>query len=337
MKPGLHFWVFMVSIWLPLMLVCSGAQMDSTELLKKADEQFGRSEFSQALPLYEKAADNAEKERDSSNLVEAYSQVARCYIKQDSLEIAREWLSRAEVYASENEPLGWSRYLGVRGRVEWKEKVKETGELAPEASVAASTFRDMYDYCIENGLYERAIDAANMMTIIGDKRQRISWGLKGIEAAERGGYDNWLALLWNNLGWNYDEAEQPDKALEALKSAREYHYKSDKQMPKLIADWSVGYAFRKAGDIDSASSWISNVWQRADSLYKIEPSTEHAEWLGFACREMGEISLAEGLNNEALGHFHEAESRLTEAGMADWDQEGLEELKRKIEELESDR
>jgi tetratricopeptide (TPR) repeat protein len=328
---------FLVLIILPVCFIfnCSSLDMHSSEILNQADAQFDEGSYGQAIALYNEAAEKARGEGNNNNVVEAYSQIARCYLKQDSLDQGKIWLAKAEELASDDEPGGWSRFLGVRGRFEWKEASAETGELAPESDAAAATFTGMYEYSIANDLFERAIDAANMMTIVGNKDTRIEWGAKGIEAAERGGYDSWLAVLWNNLGWNYDAVGNPDKALEALKKARDYHYKGDKELPRLIADWSVGYAFRKAGELDSAQAVMGKVHSWADSLYSENPSEENAEWLGFSLKELGEIALMDNRGGDALNYLKDAEAKLTEANMGEWDSEGLQKLKSSIDKLES--
>lgn len=311
-----------------------GGRIRSDANLKSADNLFNAEEYDSALSGYLETAKQASAENNNSNLVEAYSQMARCYLKANNINEGSNWLEKAKSLASENEPLGWSRYLGVWGRFEWQAEAAKSGESAPVALKAEMIFKDMYAYCLANSLHERAVDAAHMIAIVGTKDERIAWGIRGIEAAEAGRLESWLGPLWNNHGWNLEEMGRYDEALIALKKAREYHYKGTMELPKLIADWSVGHAFRMTGDLDSAFSLMDQVVVWADSLYRQSPSRDHAEWLGFANKELGEIALAKGNRKDALTLFFKARIKLVEAGMPAWDKEGIADLETKISQLQ---
>ena len=138
----------------------------SSEIIKKGDDLFNQDEKTEALATYIMAADTALAEGNNSDLTEAYSQVARCYLSMDKKEEGRPWLDKAGKIASESEPEGWTRYLGVKGRYLWKDAAAEKHEVSPEVDAAARVFTDMYDYSMKHGLYNQAVDAANMMTIV---------------------------------------------------------------------------------------------------------------------------------------------------------------------------
>lgn len=331
-----------VVILLSMIYLISGCSPDtksdrmskSAEFLQEGDDLFSDREPGEALEIYVEAADAATDEKNNSNLVEAYSQVARCYLATNRKEEGREWLARAAEVATDKEPEGWSRYLGVRGRYEWKDAAEKARAISPEAPKAAVTFKEMYQFCMANNLFDRAIDAANMVTITGQMEERVEWGKMGIEAAEKGNLESWLAPLWNNLGWTYSDLGRYEESLEALKKAREYHYKKENEKAMLIADWSVGHAHRMAGQLDSASVWMNEVYDWAVIRYDQESLPENAEWVGFSHRELGEIALADGENKKALEHLNLAKKYLTEAGMQEWDAKGFEELNDKIERIE---
>jgi len=311
------------------------SKMKAQQALGAADSLFQVGDFEKAMTGYEEAAMAAEKANSKDVLTEAYSQIARCHLKLERLDSGKEWLARAGKIADKKQATGWSRFLGVRGRFEWREAASETHEPAPVVDKAATTFREMYAYCMLHDLHERAIDAANMLSIVGPPSEKIDWGLKGIKAAEDGALESWLGPLWNNLGWNYDEIGEYDRALEALKKAREYHYKSERAIPRLVADWSVCVQLRKTGQIDSARAIMVGVLSKAESLYADQPTSEHSEWVGLSHREMGEIELASAGDKKALEAFRKAKAKLEEAGMADWDAKGFGELADKIKSLES--
>jgi tetratricopeptide (TPR) repeat protein len=306
----------------------------SAELLQKGDDLFSDRKSEEALEIYMATADAASNEKNNSNLVEAYSQVARCYLSTKRKEEGREWLARAAEVATDQEPEGWSRYLGVRGRFEWQDAAEEAKAISPKAPVAAGTFKEMYQFCMANDLFNRGVDAANMMSITGGMEERIEWGIRGIEAAEKGNVKSWLAPLWNNLGWTYDDLGRYEESLEALKKAREYHYKKENELAKLIADWSVGHAYRMTGQLDSASSWMNEVYDWAAKRYDQDSKPENAEWVGFSHRELGDLALAQGDRKTALEHLKKAKKYLAEAGMPEWDAKGFEELCERIENIE---
>lgn len=308
----------------------------SAELLQKGDDLFNDRKMEEALEIYVEAAVAASDEKNNSNLVEAYCQVARCYLSAKRKEEGRDWLARAAEVATDQEPGGWSRYLGVRGRFEWQDAAAEAKAVSPEAPVAAGTFKEMYQFCIANDLFNRAVDAANMMTITGGMEERVDWGIRGIEAAEKGNLESWLAPLWNNLGWTYNDLGRYEESLEALKKARDYHYKKENELAKLIADWSVGHAYRMPGQLDSASTWMNGVYDWSVKRYDEDSKAENAEWLGFSHRELGDIALAQGDRKTALDHLKKAKKYLTEAGMPDWDVKGFEELSKKLDKLAKD-
>jgi tetratricopeptide (TPR) repeat protein len=306
---------------------------ESSELIKEGDELFNKQEKAEALEIFKAAADTAQAQNDNSDLTEAYAQIARCYLSMDKKEEGRPWLEKAEKIANDTEPLGWTRYLGVKGRYLWKDAAAEQHEVSPVVEEAAAVFTQMYDYAVEHQLHERAIDAANMMSIVGARESRAEWALKGIKAAEEGGLRDWLAPLWNNLGWTYDDMGKYDKSLEALMEARRYHYIKGNERSMLIADWSVAHAYRMTGQLDSALTWAQRASLWARDLYTEDRSPESAEWVGWCYKEIGEAALARGNKDRALAGFRSARIYFEQAHMREWDEKGYNELLSKIEKL----
>jgi len=280
-----------------------------TERLDEADQMFRRGQYADAGVLFEEIANEAEALGDASAFVEAASMRARSYLIQDERETGRPWLDRAAAQATERDPLGWSRYIGVRGRFEWKDGDNPT---------ATATFRAMFDYCEAHELWSRAIDAAHMVAITGDPRERFEWSEKAIAMAESGELTKWLGPLWNNLGWNYVEAERYDEGREALEKAREHHYMGERDLPKLIADYSVAHVIRLQGQTANAKAAMSDVFGWAGRLND-EGIQDAIEWMGFSRWELGEIALIEGETGEAIQLMSKALEELEQAGMPSWD------------------
>lgn len=307
----------------------------SSELVKQGDDLFDNNHQAQAIDLYKMAADTALAEKDNSSLTEAYAQVARCYLSMNEKEQGLPWLEKTEAVAKDTDPKGWTRYLGVKGRYLWRDSVDQTNEAAPVVEEAAKVFSDLYDYSESHQMYERAVDAANMMSIAGDLDNRIQWGLKGIKAAEEGGLDNSLASLWNNLGWNYSDMGRYDESLAALKKARRYHYKKGLEKPMLISDWSVAYAFRMAGEPDSALLWCMRIVGWAKDIYEEDPTPDNAKWLGLCYRELAEASLIKEDYRRAAAGFRSAKMYLDKTDMKISDPEGYKDIEDKIEQAEA--
>ena len=142
----------------------SGVKMNQSEqtadsALDRADELFQARDYAKALEEYKACATIARDEFNRSVEVEALSQIARMNLLLGHKEEGRKSLEQAGQRADDADPAGWSRYLGVRGRFEWKYNDLET---------ARKTFEAMYNYCQANGLYSRAIDAAHMIAIVSE-------------------------------------------------------------------------------------------------------------------------------------------------------------------------
>ena len=248
---------------------------------------------------------------------------ARTHLVAERKEQGRQWLQRAAARAVESDPGGWSRYLGVRGRFEWKDGDNET---------ATNTFREMFDYCGENELWERAVDAAHMIAITGDQTEKFDWSLRGIEMAEKGKMDGWLGPLWNNLGWNYYDAERYDEAHDALVKASEYHHKGENELPKLIADYSVAHVTMKQGKLDEAKTGMLEVLDWATRL-DAGGSPDAVEWMGFARWDLGEMAIELGDGPAGSGMLRQALGEIEKSGMPDWDPDQWKQKQDRVAEL----
>ena len=107
--------------------------VNSDSLLAEADSLFQERDISTALTKYLRTAEVARLDFNRQVETEALAQVARCYLTLDNKEESRKWLEDAASRASDDDPMGWSRYLGVKGRYEWKDgdKIKPKEEKEP--------------------------------------------------------------------------------------------------------------------------------------------------------------------------------------------------------------
>ena len=306
---------------------CAPEAQEDSELrtrLAEADGVFGSRDYEGAGRMFEEVASDADQKGDNSVFVEAASMRARSYLVTDQPAEGRQWLSRAAGKAAESDPQGWSRYLGVRGRFEWHDGDRKT---------ATQTFMEMFDYCQAHELWERAVDAAHMIAITGDETEKFDWSLKGIEMAERGGMEGWLGPLWNNLGWNYYDEGRYEEAYDALVKAREYHYKGEAELPKLIADYSVAHLEMKLGRAEKARTDMLKVLEWATRL-DTEGTDGAVEWMGFSRWDLGEMAVEKGEREKGLSMLRTALTEIERSGMPDWDPGQWKKKQERIAELE---
>ncbi len=267
--------------------------MTADSLLQQADATFQSRDYQAALKQYLAVVDKARVDFNRSVEVEGLAQVARMKLILDDKEDGRGWLKKAAEKGTDGDPMGWSRYLGVRGRFEWKDN---------DLPTARETFQEMYEYCNTNSLWGRAVDAAHMIAIVVESpEEQIEWGRRGIEAAEAGDVGNWLGPLWNNLAGTYYDLKQFDSALQCYLKAREYHWRHSGEVGKLFADYHVGMINRLLGQYDEAGRWLRPVLAWAERI------DNHAA-IGQACEDLGEIEIARGRKAAGLELLKRARS-----------------------------
>ncbi len=250
---------------------------------------------------------------------------AQAYLATGKKEEGRKWLEMAKAASKEEDPKAWARYLGVRGRFEWKDERLEE---------AKKTFVATYDYCVDKKPFDRAVDAAHMVAIVAPKEEQEAWALKGIKAAEAGGFDAWLGPLWNNLGWSYEAQGRYREILGALLKAREYHAKGVNELPKVFADWSVAKAYRLNKKLKEARELLVKTLEWARNLSADKPEDdERMEWIGWCQWELGGLDAAEGKKEGALAMLKQARESLAKAGIEEWGKEHLEKLDARIQDL----
>lgn len=300
----------------------------SGESLKRGDAQFAQNEYDEARKLYEEAATSAAAAGNVSVEVEALAQVARMYAIQDDYDQGRRWLEKSKSLASPDDPEGWSRYLGVRGRFEWQDE--------KDNDKAKATFVEMYEYCGEHELFSRQLDAAHMVAIVAPPAEQVEWALNAIHAAENAGQKGWLAVLWNNLGWTYEEQGEYEKMLDALVKARKYHHEVGNDHSKLVADFGVGRAYWRNGRLSEAREWIEAAFETAKQRHIEDPEDlEKGEWVGWGNIYLADILIDEGDPAEAHKLFREGRPYIVKAGIEDWWPEELQRLDAKYTALET--
>ncbi|HEY8815738.1 MAG TPA: tetratricopeptide repeat protein [Candidatus Dormibacteraeota bacterium] len=123
---------------------------------------------------------------------------------------------------------------------------------------ALPIFEAAFEIADQGGEHFLAADAAHMAAIASpDRHGKLEWSDRGIRIATESSdrdVSYWLGPLYNNLGWEYQDAGEHEAALEAFKkalAARERY----PEMPALIqhAKEAVGEALRALGRGEEAS------------------------------------------------------------------------------------
>lgn len=261
------------------------SDQNAQQLLDQADQLFSERDYKAALSRYQMVAEQARGEFNRSVETEALAQVARVNLILGNKDEGRTWLSKATERANETDPMGWSRYLGVKGRYEWKDD---------DLVASRKTFDQMYTFCNTNALWGRVVDAAHMIAIVVETpEEQIEWNRRGIEAAEAGDQEKWLGPLWNNMAITYFDQKQYDSALTCFVKAREYHWRFSGETSKLFADYHIGMTHRFLSQYDEAAKWLRPVLAWAERL-------ENHSAIGQACEDLGEIAIAQGRKNEGI-------------------------------------
>jgi len=304
---------------------CSSDQPVSqfADRLAEADQVFSSRQYAQAGVLFEDIAAEADAAGDNTAYAEAASMRARTMLQLGDRHGGEVWLEQALARTSVDDPLGWSRYLGVRGRFEW---------TAKDSAATVATFRELFDYCEANGLYERAVDATHMMALVAPREERFEWARNGIAMAEAGELTGWLGPLWNNMGWDYVDAGDYEEGLAALEQARVYHYETGQQLSKLIADYSVAHVKRLMGDTDAAKMELQGVFAQANEMQEAG-HLDAVEWMGFSRWELAEIAVAEDDNQTAAEFMNQALRELEQAGMPRWDPDDWQKKQARLAEI----
>jgi tetratricopeptide (TPR) repeat protein len=277
----------------------STEEKTAATLLDAADAVFQQREYLRAREIYKETLKLAREEFNPSVEVEALSQIARTYVTQNQLAEAEPWLDEAAKRAKESDPIGWTRYLSVKGRVEWKSK---------NISAAQKTFDTMFTFSVDNDLQGRAVDAANMLSILStDHDEQVNWLKKGIEMAEAGEVESWLGPLWNNLGVAYSDSGKINDALTCFEKARVYHWRHSDENAKLFADYHIGMTLRNLGRFDEAAKWLRPVLSWAQ---RIENHSAIAQTL----EDLAEISIARGDTKSGLIDLKQAKEHFRLAG-----------------------
>jgi tetratricopeptide (TPR) repeat protein len=140
--------------------------------------------------------------------------------------------------------------------------------------------------CNDDAFY--AIDAAHMLGIAAPQPERLDWDRQALAMAEKAAdarSRQWLAPLYNNIGYAYQERGDYAAALVYYRKALPaYEARGDPGAVR-VAHWMIARAQRSLGQLDDAERTQRMLLAEYDKLG--EPD-------GYVYEELAEIALARG-------------------------------------------
>jgi tetratricopeptide (TPR) repeat protein len=231
---------------------------------------------------FREAAETAASEHDRSLLL---SQVARALGLQDR---------SAEALAILDElPRDANAELDVRVALERGRVLNSGGD----AHAARPLFEEALATAEAAGLENLAVDAIHMLAIVAPPDEQADLNQRAMAMAEAAGDPRarqWLASLYNNLGWTRFDAGELDEALRLFELALVERQQRDQPRETGIARWAVARTLRAMGRLDDALAAQEQLAVDNAAIGVDDP---------FVDEELGECLLALGRTDEARPHF----------------------------------
>jgi tetratricopeptide (TPR) repeat protein len=192
--------------------------------------------------------DQLQRETSPAGLAEVLTQLARVKGLRDMFAAGDRLIDEAEKLSDGSAAVSARVHL-ERGRLR---------NSSGDAGVALSMFTKAFEIADQGGEEFLAADAAHMASIAApDRAAKLEWTERGIKIAAASSdrdVSYWLGPLYNNLGWEYQDAGEYEAALEAFQralAARERY----PEMPALIkhAKEAVAEALKALGREEEAS------------------------------------------------------------------------------------
>ncbi len=247
------------------------------------------SKFREILPI-------AKESKNTSYQAQLLTQIARAEGLQRKFEAAHETLNQAESLLGASDTLTRVRYLLERGRVfNSSGKIQEARPLFLQAWELANTIHEEF----------YTIDAAHMMAIVETHANKMEWNLKALATADLSSEKRarrWRGSLYNNIGWDYFESKQYEKALEVFHKAMKAREEAE-QIPEIrIAKWCIARALR-------ALNRVSEAFEIQKGL--LEESEKSGKRDSYVYEEMAECLIEMGRQIEAKRYFAAAYKELS--------------------------
>ncbi len=224
---------------------------------------------------------------DKSYFVQILSRLATAQAVQKNFEGAFTSLDEAEKACIASDFAGWARLVLEKGRVfQQSENLKEAKRL----------FEEVFQFSREHQLDDYACDAAHMVAIVTKEvREKIRWNEIAIGLATSSNVKKanaWLGSLYNDLGSNYFEAKEYEKALQPFQRALELREAEGVAENIRVAKWQIARVMRCLDWLDEALIVLTALKGEQDSLVGQDEMTILLR--GYIYMELAEVYAAKG-------------------------------------------
>lgn len=238
------------------------AQVNNDITLEQFDDVWGK--FGDPAIVEEKFLEllpQAQKLEDKSIYLQISSQLALAQALLKKFNKAHATLDEVEPQLTSQYDLARVRVLMERGRV-----FQQAGDIAQ----ARSYFEQSYELSAQCKFDNQTVNAAHMIAIVAERvADKISWNKRALDiaiASDDKKTHRWLGSVWNNLGVNYFEEKQIEKAYHAFEKALECR-KHEKYAPNIrFAKFRVAQALRLLGSVDKALTILQELLLEYEAL-----------------------------------------------------------------------
>jgi tetratricopeptide (TPR) repeat protein len=189
----------------------------------------------------------AQSLENKSIYLQMLSQLALAQALMKKFDLAHATLDDAQAQLTSDCNLARVRIFLERGRV-----FQQAGDVVQ----ALTYFEKSYELSEQHKFDIQTINAAHMIAIIADTTaNKILWNQRAIDLATT--TDDlegrrWLGSVWNNIGANYLEDKQYEKALHAFEKTLEYRLQENYAPNVRFAKFRIGQILRILGHLDQA-------------------------------------------------------------------------------------
>lgn len=268
----------------------AGARLPDLDGLWDYDNPaFTETKFRELLPA-------AKESKNLSYYIQLLTQLARTEGLQRKFEDAHRTLDKVDSLLKTASAQSRIRYFLERGRIfNSSDQPARAKPLFVQAwELANSAHEDFY-----------AVDAAHMMAIVEPQTGKMEWNLKALEIANASPETRvrrWRGSLYNNIGWDYFELKEYEKALAFFKRALQVREES-KQIPEIrVAKWCIAKTLRVLDRVNDALEIQETL------LAEYEKAGQQD---GFVYEEMAECLTTLGRSEEAKRYFAKAYGELS--------------------------
>lgn len=227
----------------------------------------------------------------TSYRLQLLTQLARTYSLQHKLTEAHQLLNEVEEQLGEETGVEHIRYFLERGRTYHSSGNKTEAEICFRMALDSSK-KCANDYYI--------IDALHMLAIISTTGTGIMLNEEAVllaEKSEQPEAKSWLGSLYNNLGWNYFDLKEHEKALSIFLRALKWRMGWQQTQEIFIAKWCVARTLRELKRLNEALKI---------QLALFEESVQTGQQDGYVHEELGELFLLLNDRNKSSFHFQKA-------------------------------